>query len=161
MAVRDLAVVKAQMVIRRPVERVFEAFVDPAFTTRFWFTKSSGRLVPGADLRWGWEMYGVSAQVSVKAFEPNRRVLIEWGEQPCPVEWVSSPRDDATTFVTISSWGFHGSDDEVVRQAIDSMGGFSLVPAGLKAPLEHDVELNLVADHHPDAWIALSRSNGS
>ena len=58
---------------------------------------------------------------------------------------------DATTFVTISSWGFHGRDDEVVRQAIDSMGGFPLVLAGRKALLEHDVELNLVADHHPGA----------
>jgi len=58
---------------------------------------------------------------------------------------------DATTFVTISSWGFHGRDDEVVRQAIDSMGGFSLVLAGRKALLEHDVVLNLAADHHPDA----------
>jgi len=31
------------------------------------------------------------------------------------------------------------------------MGGFTLVLAGLKALLEHDVELNLVADHYPDA----------
>lgn len=33
-------VVKAEMLIRKPVEEVFEAFVDPAVTTRFWFTKS-------------------------------------------------------------------------------------------------------------------------
>lgn len=87
------------------------------------------------------------------AFEPNRRILIEWGEPACPVEWLFSPRADDSTFVTISSWGFHGVDDEVVRQAIDSMGGFSLVLAGLKALLEHGIELNLGADHHPDAWI--------
>jgi uncharacterized protein YndB with AHSA1/START domain len=33
---------KAEMLIRRPVAEVFEAFVDPAVTTRFWFTKSEG-----------------------------------------------------------------------------------------------------------------------
>jgi uncharacterized protein YndB with AHSA1/START domain len=57
-------VAKAQMLIRRPVATVFDAFVDPAVTTKFWFTKSSGRLEPGKDLRWDWEMYGASARGS-------------------------------------------------------------------------------------------------
>ncbi len=34
---------KVQMLIRKPVEQVIEAFVDPATTTKFWFT-----LVPAA-----------------------------------------------------------------------------------------------------------------
>ena len=38
-------VVTAAMLIRRPASEVFEAFVDPDITTKFWFTKSSGRLV--------------------------------------------------------------------------------------------------------------------
>jgi uncharacterized protein (DUF2249 family) len=33
------------------------------------------------------------------------------------------------------------------------MGGFSLLLAGLKAFLEYGVELNLVADHDPDALV--------
>lgn len=144
-------VVKAQMLIRKPVAEVFEAFVDPAVTTRFWFTKSSGRLQEGEEVRWDWEMYGASAQVRVKAVEPNRRILIEWDDPPCPVEWLFDGRADGTTLVTISNWGFQGSDDEIVARAIDSMGGFSFVLAGLKALLEHDVALDLVADHHPDA----------
>jgi uncharacterized protein YndB with AHSA1/START domain len=32
---------KVQMLIRNSVEEVFAAFVDPAITTRFWFTRSS------------------------------------------------------------------------------------------------------------------------
>lgn len=144
-------VVKAQMLIRKPVAEVFEAFVDPAVTTRFWFTKSSGRLQEGKEVRWDWEMYRASAQVRVKALEPNRRILVEWDDPPCPVEWLFDDRADGTTLVTISNWGFQGSDDEIVARAIDSMGGFSFVLAGLKALLEHDVALGLVADHHPDA----------
>lgn len=147
-------VVTAQMLIRKPVAEVFEAFVDPAVTTRFWFTHSTGRLEPDKEVRWDWKMYGVSAQVHVKAVEQDRRILIEWPDQNgtlCPVEWSFTPRADGTTFVRISTWGFSGGDDEVVSQAIDSMGGFSLVLAGLKALLEHNVTLNLVADHFPDA----------
>jgi hypothetical protein len=60
-------------------------------------------------------------------------------------------RGDNTTFVTISNWGFSGSDDEVVQQALDSTGGFAFVLSGLKALLEHNVELNLIADHAPDS----------
>lgn len=42
-------------------------------------------------------------------------------------------------------------NDEIVAQALDSMGGFTFVLAGLKAFLEHGIVLNLVADHNPDA----------
>ena len=45
-------IVRVQMRIRRPVREVFAAFVDPAITTRFWFTKSSGPLVQGAEVTW-------------------------------------------------------------------------------------------------------------
>lgn len=151
MALQTEPIVKTQMLIRRPVAEVFEAFVDPAITTRFWFTKSSGRLEPGKQVRWDWEMYGVFADVDVKAVEPNRRILIEWDDPPRPVEWVFTAREDNTTLVSITNSGFHGSDDEILAQAIDAMGGFVMVLAGAKALLEHNIVLNLVADHHPDA----------
>ena len=151
MELQNPPIVKVQMLIRKPVSEVFMAFVDPAVTTRFWFTKSSGKLESGNEIRWEWEMYGVSALVSVKAVDPNKRILIEWGDPLRTVEWLFDPRLDNTTLVSISEKGFHGSDDEVVAQALDSKGGFTIVLAGLKALLEHDVVLNLVADQHPDA----------
>lgn len=75
-------VVKSQMLIRRPVSEPFSAFIDPDITTRFWFTKSSGRLEPGAEVEWTWEMYNASGTVSVKEVEPNSRIVIDWGEPP-------------------------------------------------------------------------------
>jgi uncharacterized protein YndB with AHSA1/START domain len=148
---KNAPVVKVQMLIRRSAAEVFAAFTDPAVTTKFWFTKSSGPLAPGAEVRWDWEMYGVGTNVRVKAFEPDRRLLVEWGHPPLPVEWVFTARPDGTTLVEISNRGFVGDDDDVVAQALDSKGGFTFVLAGLKAWLEHGVALNLVADHHPDA----------
>jgi hypothetical protein len=38
---------------------------------------------------------------------------------------------------------------EVLAQIRDSTGGFSLVLAGLKAYLEHNLQLNLIADRFP------------
>ncbi len=150
MTLRTEPVARAQMLIRRPVAEVFEAFVDPAITSRFWFSRGSQRLKQGDVVTWYWDMYGVSATVAVKAVERHRRILIEW---PTPVEWIFTPRSDDTTFVRITASGFAGSADEKVAQAIDSMGGFSLTLASCKAFLEHGVELNLVADHNPDAHV--------
>jgi len=62
-----IPVMKTGMVIRRPAAEVFEAFVNPDITTQFWFTRSSGRLEPGTQVEWSWEMYNVSAAVTVKA----------------------------------------------------------------------------------------------
>jgi uncharacterized protein YndB with AHSA1/START domain len=43
---------KAEMLIRRPVAEVFEAFVNPEITAKFWFTRGSGRLEAGRQVRW-------------------------------------------------------------------------------------------------------------
>jgi len=154
MEITQIPVAKTEMLIRRPVAEVFEAFIDPAITSKFWFTKGSGRLDTGKRIRWDWEMFGVFAEVSVKAIEANKRILIEWsssGSSPTTVEWLFAPRADNTTFVTITESGFSGDGDEVVRKAIDSQGGFAFLLSGLKAFLEHHIALNLSADHAPDA----------
>jgi uncharacterized protein YndB with AHSA1/START domain len=140
-------VARTQMLIRRPVNEVFRAFVDPATTTKFWFTRGSGSLVRGEGVTWFWDMYGVSADVQVVALEENERILIHW---PTPVEWQFSSRGDNATFVTITASGFTGTDDEQVTSAIDSMGGFSFTLAACKAWLEHAIELNVVLDHDRD-----------
>jgi uncharacterized protein YndB with AHSA1/START domain len=45
--VGDSPIAQAGMLIRRPVEAVFQALVDPAITSRFWFTEGSGALEEG------------------------------------------------------------------------------------------------------------------
>lgn len=148
-------VAKAEMLIRKPVAEVFAAFVDPAITTTFWFTRSSGRLEPGARVRWEWEMYGAVAKVDVKEVDPDRRILVEWGDEGAmtTVEWTFAPRPDGTTLVRITNSGFTGDGDAVAAQALDAAGGFALVLAGLKAWLEHGIALNLVADRFPDGHV--------
>lgn len=143
---------KAELLIRRPVSEVFEAFVDPAITSKFWFTKSSGRLEPSAQVRWDWQMYDFSVEVNVKVVERNRRILIDWSAYgtPTTVEWIFIPRPDNTTFVSITNAGFSGDLNKVAEEAIGSTEGFTLVLAGLKALLEHNISLNLVADRFPD-----------
>jgi len=75
-----------------------------------------------------WEMHNASTDVNVKVVEPNKRILIEWGEpeQRTTVEWIFTARPDNTTFVSITNSGFQGTQDEVAQQAIGSTEGFTL-----------------------------------
>ena len=84
------------MLIRKPVAEVFEAIVNPDITTKFWFTRSSGRLAVGRPIRWDWQMYDVSIEVTAKAIDNNRRIVVEWPgySGPTTVEWRFAPLND-------------------------------------------------------------------
>lgn len=150
----SLPVMKTQMLIRKPVKDVFEAFTNPDITTKFWFTKSSGKVEQGAELEWKWEMYDASTHAKVEKFDQNKLIRITWNigsdvSAPSTVEWRFYPQQDGSTFVTITNKDYKGSTDDQVAEAIGSMGGFSFLLAGAKAWLEHGLQLELVADHHP------------
>jgi uncharacterized protein YndB with AHSA1/START domain len=150
---RSVPAIDTGMLIRRPVHEVFEAFTDPAITTRFWFTKSTGRLAPGARIVWTWEMFDLSTPVRVAEFEQDAGLVIEWGATATATtfELRFADRPDGTTFVTITETGYRGeTGDDIVGWALGSMGGFTLVLAALKAYLEHGIVLSVVADRFPD-----------
>jgi uncharacterized protein YndB with AHSA1/START domain len=145
-------VMKAIMMIRRPVAEVFEAFVDPAVTAKFWFSHGSGRLEPGARVRWDWKWYDVSADVNVLEFERDARLSIEWGDEASRTvaTWTFTALSPDRTFVRIDETGYAGDGDAMVARALVSTGGFHLVLAGAKAWLERGIELGVVPDHLPD-----------
>lgn len=144
--------VNVGMLIRKPADDVFRALVDPDITTRFWFTKSSGRVVPGADLQWDWEMYGASANVAVKEVEDNSRILIEWGKggEFTTVEFRFIPWNDDSTYVEVTETGLSGDGDELVARAAGGTGGFTIALCAMKALLEHDIVLTVVRDRYPE-----------
>lgn len=89
--------------------------------------------------------------VTPKVIEPNHRIVVEWPgySGQGTVEWTFESQKEGTTFVRISEAGFTGDGDSLVKQVTDSSEGFTIVLAGLKALLEHNVRLNLVADRFP------------
>jgi uncharacterized protein YndB with AHSA1/START domain len=147
----QLPVAKTAMLIRRPITEVFSAFINPEITTKFWFTKSSGRVEAGTTVKWEWEMYNASASVTPKAVEPNKRLLIEWDGYSgrTTVEWTFKSCANDTTFLTITESGWTGDGDQLLHYVAESTQGFSFTLAGLKAWLEHGIQLQLVADAHP------------
>ena len=139
----------AQMLIRKPVSDVFQAFVDPTITTKFWFTKSTGILEEGKTVTWEWEMYNISTKVFVREILPNKKIIIDWDEPTTSVDFDFKTLSDGSTYVTIKHYGFDKTGDELLAAIKDSTGGFTTVLDGLKAFLEHNIKLNLIADKYP------------
>ncbi|MDR6564361.1 MULTISPECIES: SRPBCC family protein [unclassified Arcicella] len=141
--------VETQMMIRKPVSVVFQAFIDPAITTNFWFTKSSGKLEAGKTITWEWEMYGVSVAVLVKEIIPNTKIAVDWGEPATSIDYEFLALSDETTYVVIKNYGFKQTGDDLIEVIKDSTGGFTTVLDSMKAYLEHNIKLNLIGDKFP------------
>lgn len=142
---------KAEMLIRRDIDEVFNAFINPKVTTKIWFTKSSGPLVQGEKVVWTWEMYNHSVDVNVLEVIKNQSIKIDWGnyDKPSLVEWTFKPMKEGT-FVSISNTISNEDTEKLVAEVRDSTEGFTLVLANLKAFLEYQIELGLVGDRFPN-----------
>ncbi len=145
---------KTGMVIRKPIEVVFEALINPAITTQFWFTASSGWLEQGKTVTWEWAMYAVVVEVTPLVVEPPTKLVIEWPGYAgiTQVTWSLQPQANQTTYVEVAETGFSGTAESIQQQVVDSTEGFCLVLAGLKAWLEHGIALNLVVDRFPAGY---------
>ena len=143
-------VARSAMLVRKPVAEVFEAVIDPAMTSHFWFTKGSGRLAVGKTVRWDWEMYDVTAEVTATTIEPKKLIVMEWPGYSgrTTVTWKFREVADGT-FVEVEESGWTGTGDDLVKFVRDSTEGFSWTLAGMKGFLERGLELSFVADRFP------------
>ncbi|WP_088825523.1 SRPBCC domain-containing protein [Listeria goaensis] len=135
------------LLIKKPVAVVFEAFIEPDVTTKFWFTKSSGKLVVGQKVTWDWEMYGVSDEILVLEIIPNERIHVRHANAKETI-WKFEAYSETETIVKIQN----GEFDEL-SEIIDATEGYTLVLSGFKAYLEQGVLLNLIEDKHPNARV--------
>ena len=144
--------VTAQMLIRKDVSEVFNAFIEPSITKEFWFTKSSGKLEENKEIIWTWEMYQVSCKVIAREIIPNQRIKFDWFDDDgkfTQVVFDFKALNSNATYVSVVNSGFHQTGDELIATLKDSTGGFTMVLAGLKAYLEHGINLNLIGDKCP------------
>ena len=151
MSKSNLKCAEADMLIRKATSEVFQAFIDPEVTKHFWFTKGSGKLDVGKSVIWEWEMYNFSTKVVATEISENQKITIDWftAEQPTKVDFNFKTLSDGSTFVSIKHYNFDKNGDELLQTIKDSTGGFTIVLAGLKAYLEHGINLNLILDKFP------------
>ena len=95
-------------------------------------------------------MYGVSSKVFTKEIIPNKLISIEWSDPVTTVDFEFTPITDDTTYVVITNYGFKETGNDLLAAINDNTGGFTTVLDGLKAYLEHNIKLNLIADKFPN-----------
>ena len=143
-------VVEVDMLIRRPVEEVYEAFADPDRITKFWLARSSGRLERGERVTWVFKVAGAQTEVNVVDARTGQLLDLRWDEgQPLRITFTGR---GASTLVGIRVTDYPG--DTPNADAIESMSGFTLVLASLKLWLEHGIAGDLMYDKFPDAEYA-------
>lgn len=88
-------------------------------------------------------MYNISVPVIVKKVDFYTKIIIEWGNygNMSTVEWVFKSLDESKTYVSIANYGFQGNVPELFAQVSDSTKGFTFLLSGLKAFLEHGIQL--------------------
>lgn len=142
---------RARIIIDRPPAAVFEAFTDPAIMSRFWFTRRDQGMIEGESLHWyiGDAANATGFEVNIRQLEPPEKIVIEWGQDNAftRVTWTLEELGAEKTRLTIEETGFTGSEDEVIARALDSTGGFNQVVVAVKALLEHNAAINLIAAH--------------
>lgn len=136
------------MLIRKPIQEVFEAFINPEITTNFWFTKSTGKLEEGKTIIWEWEMYNAKSEVKTLQIIPNQLIKTEWGLFSNNVDYEFKEMEKGT-LVIIKSYGYSETGDELLSVINDNTGGFTTVLDGCKAYLEHGINLKLIEDKFP------------
>lgn len=130
-----------KMKISKPVNEVFEAFVDPAKIGNFWFSSSSERWEQGKTITLRYDEYNAEVLIKVKEIELNRKIVFQWGEngEGHTVTITLIKLDDSSTIVEVNEEGFSENDADFISQILDNKEGWVFMLTCLKAYIEFDV----------------------
>lgn len=127
--------------ILKPVNEVFEAFVDPEKISNFWFSSSFGRWETGKTITLRYDEY--NAQINIKVFEVelNKKILFNWdanGEGHL-VTITFKELNNSSSLIEVNEEGFNENDDEFIIQLLDNKEGWVFMLTCLKGYLENGV----------------------
>ena len=131
------------MKIYKPINEVFEAFVDPTKIGNFWFSSSSERWEQGKTITLRYDEYNAQVDINVKGIELNRKIVFQWGaiEEGNIVTIIFKELDNSATIIEINEEGFKESDEDLISKLLDNKEGWVYMLTCLKGYLEHGVNL--------------------
>ena len=127
-----------KMKIAKPVNEVFEAFVDPNKIGNFWFSSSSERWEQGKTIILRYDEYNAEVLIKVKEIELNRKIVFQWGAngEGHTVIITLIKADDFSTIVEINEEGFNEDEADFLFQILDNKEGWVFMLTCLKGYLE-------------------------
>lgn len=123
--------------IHKPVNDVFEAFVDPEKIGHFWFSSSSERWEQGKTITLKYAEYNAELAIKILELESNKKILYQWGANgEGHIVTISLEAMDQSTVIEVVEGGFNENDADFVAQILDNKEGWVFMLSCLKAYLE-------------------------
>jgi uncharacterized protein YndB with AHSA1/START domain len=130
---------KATIQIQKPIEEVFEGIVNPEKMTKYFISKSSGRMEPGKELIWEFPEFPESFPVKEIKVETYRSVSFVWDEGT-QVNISLEALPDNSTLVKVTEGGKEYNVQNL-QWVIGNTEGWSNFLACMKAYLEYGIQL--------------------
>ena len=134
--------IKAALQIRKPVNEVFEAIVDPIKMSNYFISKSSGRMEAGRQIKWQFPEFDMEFPIRIGKIESNKYVSFYWDMDGIEllVEMTLTPKENNSTVVTITEKS-RNNDEAGIKWLMGNTEGWANFLACLKAYLEYGINL--------------------
>ncbi|MCW3087008.1 MAG: Activator of Hsp90 ATPase 1 family protein [Sediminibacterium sp.] len=137
--------VNTQTRIGAPVEKVFEAIIDPEKMSQYFISSSTGPMIAGRTVEWTWADYNVTIPIEVDTVEPDRLIVFRWTgsytETVVTIELIAETGN--ITLVKVREKGWDKDDDGIHRLAEQTQGWVEMLLC-LKAFVQYGINLRKV-----------------
>lgn len=132
-----------KMKILKPVNEVFEAFVDPSKIGNFWFSSSSERWEQGKTITLRYDEYDAQGDIKIVEIELNKKIVFYWGAngEGHRVTIILNESGNSECIIEITEEGFNDNDENIISQMLDNKEGWVYMLTCLKGYLEYGVNL--------------------
>ena len=134
--------VKAALQIQKPVNEVFEAIVDNDKMSKYFISKSSGRMKEGKKIMWRFPEFEMEFPVEIGQIEKNRYISYYWEVDGLRlmVEMTLTTGKNNSTVVTITEKS-RKNDEAGLKWLQGNTEGWANFLACLKAYMEYGINL--------------------
>jgi uncharacterized protein YndB with AHSA1/START domain len=134
--------IKVKLQIRKPVQDVFEAIVDPEKMSNYFISKSSGKMEEGKQINWRFPEFDIEFPIRVGKIEKNKYISYYWktDDKELFVEMMLMPKEGKETLVTITEKSME-NDEAGIKWFMGNTEGWANFLACLKAYLEYGINL--------------------
>jgi uncharacterized protein YndB with AHSA1/START domain len=132
-----------KMKIGKPVNEVFEAFVDPLKIGNFWFSSSSERWKQGKIITLKYDEYDAQVVIEILEMVENKKIVFRWGNDGNVriVTITLKELDNNKTIIEVNEEGFMETSNNFITQLVDNKEGWVYMLTCLKGYLEYGVHL--------------------
>jgi uncharacterized protein YndB with AHSA1/START domain len=138
----DTLEIKVALQILKPAREVYEAIVDPTKMSKYFISRSSGKMEEGKQIMWRFPEFDTEFTIRVGRMEKNKYISYHWDVdgRDLLVEMTLTPVGGDATVVTVTEKGME-NDEAGINWLKENTGGWANFLACLKAYLEYGVNL--------------------